>query len=326
MQSDCPSPEKRFDLAAIGETMVAFVSRDDPHHYLAVPAGAESNVAIGMARLGCRTQWVSRLGADPLGRFVEESVSDAGVMVEVVRDDARPTGVMTIHVDGVSRSSTYYRSESAARTLSPEDLRRVSPSRWTHLTGITPALSDSAFALVESVMEDRRGDDALVSFDVNFRPALWPSTEMARRTLLRVARAADVVFIGDDECQALVGTSDVVALADSILERADQELVLKRGAGPASAVTASREISEPALQTAVVEPTGAGDAFAAGYLAARVFGWPTPARLRLGHLMGSRTVGVLEHVPPRFTASEFAAITPAGLAELWESSPGIRRP
>jgi 2-dehydro-3-deoxygluconokinase len=308
MNPDDPTRGEPFDLVAIGETMVAFVSRDDPRHYLAVSAGAESNVAMGMARLG----------SDPLGKFIEGAVVEAGVDVEVVRDELRPTGVMTVHIDGSVRSSTYYRSQSAARGLSPEDLLRVGPSQWTHLTGITAALSGSAAELVETVVVNRSCGLSRVSFDVNFRPALWPDSGNAAGVLLRLARSADVVFIGEDEAVALFGTGDARILAETILERDDQELVYKREAGPASVITVGAEVSEPALAATVVEATGAGDAFAAGYLAATVFGWPVVARLRLGHLLGSRTVGVLEHVPPPFLDSEREAITPDGLAERWE--------
>lgn len=89
---------EQFDLVSIGETMVAFVTRSDRRRYLAVTAGAESNVAVGMAQLGCRTRWVSRLGDDPLGGFIEDSIAAAGVDVAVTRDDTKPTGVMTKHV------------------------------------------------------------------------------------------------------------------------------------------------------------------------------------------------------------------------------------
>jgi len=313
--------EERFDAVTIGETMVAFVSRDDPRRYLAVAAGAESNVAAGMARLGCRTQWVSRLGDDPLGRFVEDSISACGVAVEVVRDATRPTGVMTVHASGPERRTAYYRSESAARSLAREDLRRAGPARWIHVTGVTAALSASAAELVQAVVEGRVGGGARVAFDVNHRPALWADTNAAARLLLARARSADIVFLGDDESEALLGTADAGTLASLILRRDEQELVLKRGAGPATVVTLQGETTEPALRAEVVEVTGAGDAFAAGYLAATVFGWPTRARLRLGHLMGSRAVGTLDHVPPPFPAAELAALSPATLAARWEDIP-----
>ncbi len=316
------SGDDPLDLVSIGETMVAFVSGGDPERYRAVAAGAESNVAVGMARLGCRTRWVSRLGDDPLGRFVEESIASSGVDVAVVRDPGRPTGVMTIHLEGAERQATYYRRESAASRLSVDDLDRIGRSRWTHVTGITAALSSSAAELVEAIVGRRIDPDHRVSFDVNHRPVLWPDTETASRVLLGLARQADVVFVGDDEAKTLFGTADGAKLAALILRRPDQELVLKRGAGRASVITGQSEASEPALSAAVVDPTGAGDAFAAGYLAAAVRGWPAVARLRLGHLMGSRVLGVIDHVVPPFSDAERESLSPSMLARLWDQHPG----
>jgi 2-dehydro-3-deoxygluconokinase len=183
------------------------------------------------------------------------------------------------------------------------------------VTGVTAALSPSAAELVEEIVVGRAAGDARVSFDVNFRPTLWAASDDAAQGLLPLARAADLVFVGSDEAEALFGTAEPPALAELILRRDGQELVLKRGAGPASVLKLEDEISEPARPVEVVEVTGAGDAFAAGYLAATLHGWPTRARLRLGHLMGSRTVGVLDHVPPPFAPGELARLSPAARAD-----------
>ncbi len=312
-----------LDAVCIGETMVAFVSRDELRHYLAVTAGAESNVAIGMARLGCRTRWVSRLGDDPLGLLVEQSIAATGVEVAAIRDGARPTGVMTKHVTESGTQAQYYRSESAARSLSVDDLQRAGRAKWMHVTGITPALSTSAADLVTAVVERQTGHEGRVAFDVNLRPALWPDLATAAGVLLELSRRADIVFIGDDEAEALFGTTKTGALAELILRRDDQELVVKRGPDHASAVGPDSEVSESALAADVVDATGAGDAFAAGYLAATCFGWPVRARLRLGHLMGSRVVGVLEDVPPAFTAAELDGLSPAALAARWAAAANI---
>ncbi len=308
---------EQFDAVCIGETMVAFVFRDDPRRALAVPAGAESNVAAGMAQLGCRTRWVSRVGDDPLGRFIEDSVAAAGVEVAVVRDGSRPTGVMTKHVSGTEKVAQYYRTESAASSLSVSDLQRAGRAHWMHVTGITSALSESAAGLVDAVVAHRGRHRGRVAFDVNHRPVLWPDTATATSTLLALCREADVVFIGADEAEALFGMADTASLASLILRRNDQELVLKRGADRATLVTRGGEVSEPALPAQVVDVTGAGDAFAAGYLAASSFGWPVRARLRLGHLMGSRVVSVLDDVPPPFTPAERNGLSPALLALRW---------
>ena len=307
----------QFDMVCVGETMVAFVARGDQRRYVAVTAGAESNVAIGMAQLGCRARWVSRLGDDPLGAFVEDSIAAGGVDVAVARDGTRPTGVLTKHVTDAGTRVQYYRSQSAARALSVDDLSRAGHSRWMHVTGITSAISTSAADLVEAVIDRRTGHVGRVSFDVNHRPALWPDIATASRSLLAHCRRADVVFIGDDEAEALFGTSEAAGLAELILRRDDQELVLKQGAIGASVFTRRGEAFEPAVPAEVVDLTGAGDAFAAGYLAASCFGWPVRARLQLGHLLGSRVVGVLEDVPPPFSPTEVEALSPDALAARW---------
>jgi len=312
------SSDGTFDVVTIGETMVAFVAEDDQRRFVAVPAGAESNLAVGMASLGCRTQWVSRLGTDPLGGLVEASISGAGVTADVVRDAANPTGVMTIHRTADGRRATYYRSQSAARLLGPVDLHRAGVGRWVHMTGVTAALSASGAGLVDAVVVGREIAGAKVSFDVNHRDALWPDRGTAARTLLHLARAADLVFVGDDEAEVLFGTVDAEPLADLVLRRPGQELVLKRGPGEASLITDQGVVSEPALPVEVVEATGAGDAFAAGFLAATCFGWSGRSRLRLGHLMGSRTVGVLDHVAPPLSDAERAELSPSTLAARWE--------
>ncbi len=313
-------PGDRLDVVCIGETMVSFVATDDPYLYRAIVAGAESNVAMDMARLGCRTGWVSRIGDDPFGRLVEQWVASAGVEVSVVRDPERPTGLMIKHPAGSEKVSSYYRSQSAARVLHPDDLQRVAGSRWVHVSGITPALSPSAADLVRAVVEGYFGEDTLVSFDVNLRESLWPDTPKAAETLLPLARAADVVFIGDDEAAVLFGTESSDALADLILRRDDQELVVKRGPGEASTITFDGEISVPALPTRAIDVTGAGDAFAAGYLAGCCFGWPVVARLRLGHILASRVVASTDDVLGVLSDEELEGLSPEALATTWEGA------
>ncbi|MDX1691288.1 MAG: sugar kinase [Acidimicrobiia bacterium] len=305
-----------FDAVTVGETMASFVSSDDPHRFTAMPAGAEANVAVGMARLGCRTKWVSRLGDDALGRLVMADLAASGIEIDAPVDAERPTGIMIKHVTGATAQVEYRRRGSAASALSPDDAARIGPARWVHTTGITAALSTSAAALVATLLD---GPAARTSFDVNLRAALWPDPASARETLLPLARQADLVFIGDDEADRLVGDASEDAVADALLRRDGQEVVLKRGAERASVLTTDGEASQPALRVDVVDLTGAGDAFAAGYLAGACFGWEVTDRLRLGHLMGSRVVGVIDDTPPPFTDPELAGLSPGALAERWSA-------
>ena len=291
-----------IDVSSIGETMAVFVSDHPRHTYRLVAGGAESNTMVGLASLGVRTQWVSKMGDDWLGGTIADMVAERGVDIDVIADRSRPTGIMTVTIaDGV-RNVTYHRAGSAASTLGVDDIERLRPSRWIHLTGVTCAISASGARLVDVLTNDRRS--ARVSFDVNLRPALWPSLAEAALTLVPIAEAADLVFVGDDEAEALFGTTDAHELAGIILTRQDQELVLKRGAGPASVVRWDSITSQDAAPTAVVEATGAGDAFAAGFLAGTVWGWEDAERLRLGHILAARVVAVLDHVVPPLTATE----------------------
>jgi 2-dehydro-3-deoxygluconokinase len=315
--------EEVFDLVTAGETMAAFFRDGAPERYRLTAVGAESNLAVGMAQLGCRTRWISRLGLDELGRHVAQRIAEYGVEVHTEWDAEHPTGVCVKELTASGTRMRYYRSQSAARRLGPAHLRDLPDARWLHLTGVTPALSATAAELVTTALARRTTHTGRVSLDVNYRPALWPSPAAAAKVLLPLARQADVVFLGDDEAQALAGTCEPAALARQILHRDGQELVLKRGGGPASVVTTSGEVNEPALPAPIVDLTGAGDAFAAGYLTGACWDWPPAARLRLGHFLAARVVGVpgdlgptVERTALRRLASEVNAQLPS--RTMWE--------
>lgn len=312
-----PPTRSRVDVASIGETMVAFTGRDGSRDYVAVVAGAESNVAVGIAALGHSSRWVSRLGDDQLGRLVADEVAARGVDVEVDWDPIHPTGVMTKHVGDGATERRYYRSQSAARLLGPGDADRIGPAGWVHITGITPAISESAARLVRAVLARRDRHGARVSFDVNLRPQLWSDLGEAAAVTADIARAADLVLVGDDEARDLFGTDDIDRLTESLTGRPGQELVVKRGAAPASAVVDREVVTVSTLGAPVLDPTGAGDAFAAGYLAGCVRGWSPRSRLQLGHVLAARVIGVVGDTVPAPDPHELVALTPTGLDRLW---------
>ena len=156
--------------------------------------------------------------------------------------------------------------------------------RVLHLSGITPALSESCLALVRALLELPRGD-RLISFDVNLRPALWAGRDP--RLLAELAGQADIVLTGDDEAQHVWGTGDPAELR--ALLPGPRTLVVKHGERGATLVE-GEPLFAPALRVDVVEPVGAGDAFAAGFLAATLRGAEPLARLRQGHLQAAATL------------------------------------
>jgi 2-dehydro-3-deoxygluconokinase len=297
-----------FDVVSVGETMAMLTPVDaqpvQGESLLRLTVGgAESNVVCGLASMGYRTAWVGRLGADPFADIVRARLGECGVDLDAVEiDPARPTGLYLKdpHPDGTQVH--YYRRGSAASAMGPElaDLPVVRNTRIVHVSGITPALSQSCAELIDALLLDRRAGGPLVSFDVNYRPALWPAGQAAS-VLLPLARAADLVLVGRDEAAALWGTAtadDVRALLPEVAR-----LVVKDAEHGATAYDGAERTFSPAPRVRVVEPVGAGDAFAAGYLAGLLDGRPARDRLRLGHLAAAAVLGIAgDLVPPPSSA------------------------
>lgn len=267
-------------------------------------AGAESNVAAQVAAQGHRAVWASRLGADPLGDRVLDELNARGVEAWVERDDSAPTGVMFKDPAADGSDVYYYRRGSAAAHmkpgfLSPERLRGV---RIVHTTGITPALSASCAAMTDQLFADAHEAGVLVSFDVNDRRALW-SLEDAAEALAHYANTADIVFVGRDEGERLWGTVSPAEIRAHLPHCA--VLVVKDGdVGATAFVGAEEPIFVPAPVVEVVEPVGAGDAFASGFLSATLEGLPYAERLSAGHAAAERVLTIPHDLPPLATYRE----------------------
>ncbi|MEV1022180.1 sugar kinase [Streptomyces sp. NPDC050264] len=262
-------------------------------------AGAESTVAQYLADLGHRASWVSRVGDDPFGRRIVAEVASRGVDVSGVRADAdAPTGVYFKDPGPDGTRVHYYRAGSAASRMGPGDADRVDLTgvRLLHLTGITPALSEGCAALVRALMERAADTGTIISFDVNYRAALWSSKGVAADELCGLARRADVVFVGRDEGEDLWGAPTAEDIRDHLAPRGT--LVVKDG--PVGAVEFGAEgrefVAAPVVE--VVEAVGAGDAFAAGYLGALLNGAAARERLTLGHRLAGRTLRSIEDYVP----------------------------
>jgi 2-dehydro-3-deoxygluconokinase len=287
-------------LLALGETMVLLSAptvgrlRHMPSLDLGV-AGAESNVAIGARRLGWPAAWVGRVGDDELGELVVGRIRAEGVDVAgVVRDPSAPTSLMVKErrTAGLVRV-VYYRRHGPGSQLRPDDVDegRVAAAGLLHLTGITPALSRSARATVEHAVEVARAAGVPVSFDLNYRAALWPPDEAAP-VLRDLAGRADLVFAGDDEAELCGLDGDPEALARGLAALGAGHAVVKLGERGAVACADGRVQRVDAVPVQVVDPVGAGDAFVAGYLVETLAGRPVEERLRTAAACGAFAVTV----------------------------------
>lgn len=227
--------------------------------------GAETNVAVGLRRLGVDAAWLGRVGDDPLGERIARELRGEGLDVHAIVDAEAPTGLMLKERPSAASTAVhYYRRGSAGSRLSPDDV----PAGWIedadllHVTGITPLLSDTARAAVLSAVERARAAGVAVSFDVNYRSAL-ASPEVAGPILREIAALSTLVFGGVEEF-ALMSPDT----AESLLDSGVQHVVVKRGPGGAAVFTATGATEAPGFVIDPLDTVGAGDAFVAGYLSA----------------------------------------------------------
>jgi 2-dehydro-3-deoxygluconokinase len=293
-------------------------------------AGAESNVAVGVARLGHRVGWAGVVGADPHGEFILRQLRSEGIAVQHRKDAGRSTGVMFLEqrTADVTRAF-YYRAGSAGSTLGRDDVDAAfrSGARVLHLTGITAALSQEARRAVEYAAARAAGEGLDVSLDVNYRSKLW-SRDEARAVLTPLARHASILIASDDEL-GLVASGDAAdscagtagdaesAMAAELLDRGVHEVVVKRGAAGAGVHTAAGRWETPAVPVTSIDTVGAGDAFTAGYLSALLDGEDVAGRLQRGALAGAfavSTAGDWEGLPRRDELALLGA-TPSGTTQ-----------
>ncbi|MBV9322834.1 MAG: sugar kinase [Chloroflexi bacterium] len=254
-------------------------------------AGAEANVAVGLARLRQSAGYITRIGEDDFGQAIAFRLRGEGVdLSRTIVDPSAPTGVLfRERRDFGPVNVLYYRRGSAASRLSPADLDAayIQQARYLVLSGITPALSDSCRATTFAAAEVARAAGVQVVVDPNLRLKLWSADE-ARPVLRDLIGHADLVLPGMDEAELLTGESDPLRAANALLELGPRLAIVKLGARGALAVDAAGEIEAAALSLPrVVDPVGAGDAFAAGFLAGQLRGLDVPASLAVANRCGA---------------------------------------
>jgi 2-dehydro-3-deoxygluconokinase len=271
--------------------------------------GAESNVAIGLARLGITTSWVSALGEDEPGELVLHRIRAEGVDTSAVRRvPDRPTGLyLREEVAGATRVY-YYRCGSAASTLAPGalDPAILAGAAFLHLTGITGALSAECAEFLTWAATSAQAAGVRVSYDVNYRSRLWEPAA-ARAVSEAMLPHVDVLLVGDEEARALWGW-DAGACLERLPDAGPPEVVVKLGARGCAAAIDGERLTAPGFPVRQLDPIGAGDAFAAGYLAATLWGRSPLERLRTANAMGAfcvQNLGDYEGLPSRRELTAF---------------------
>ena len=319
------------EVVTLGECLVAFVAVEagplaDATRFDRFVAGAEANVAVGLVRLGHSVEFIARVGADGFGQAIRRHLRGEGVgTAHLATDEGGPTGLLFRERRHLGPAQVVYaRRDSAGSHLSVEDVERAAEAglfadaRWLHLTGITPALSETARAATFRAADLGRAAGLTISLDVNLRRRLWSDLE-AGPVLRELAAGADVVLGSPDEL-AVVGDrapdAGSLEVAGAVLALGPTVAVLKLGAAGALLVTgdaASPPISRPALPLpTVIDPIGAGDAFCAGFIAARLEGSPFERALDQANACGAACAAALSDQAGMPDRDELAALLTMG--------------
>lgn len=249
--------------------------------------GAELNVAVHLARFGVDVAYAGAVGADPFGARIRRVLTSEGVDCTELRDAPGSTGLYCKE-PGPSARTLYYRANSAGCRLRPVSPDLLSGVGLVHVTGVAFGLHGEIERTVRAL--HARPRSWRLSFDLNFRPALW-SADQAGPVLLEAARAADLVFVGRDEAAAVWGVDDSEQIRELLGPAI--ELVIKDGERDVEIWVDGQWWRSTPPAVTVVEPVGAGDAFAAAYLAARLSSSDPAAAAARGHRLAGHVMASL---------------------------------
>ena len=307
-----------FDVATFGEAMMLLVADrpgplEDAQSFHKRTAGAETNVAIGLARLGLKVGWASRLGAASMARYLLATMQGEGIdCSKVVCDPTQKTGFQFKGrvMDGSDPPVEYHRKGSAASHMGVADVDEdwLRSARHLHATGVFAAISDTSLEAARKSISVMRAAGRTVSFAPNLRPTLWSSTEHMRASINSLAAGADWVLPGLEAGRLLTGQPTPEAIAACYRAQGASLVAIKLGAEGAYYASAAGSGYVAGFPVAeVIDTVGAGDGFAAGVISALLEGLSVPEAIRRGSWIGARAVQVLgdtEGLPTRAQLDE----------------------
>lgn len=284
------------------------VSFIDTHLFMKQIGGAESNFAIGLSRFNHQVGWISRLSNDSFGYYIHNTLRGNGVDTSFVQfDDTFPTGLLfKEHVIQNQTNIYYYRKRTAASLMGPEilDEKYLAQAKYLFLTGITPALSKSCHELVLKAIEKAKQFGLKIIFDPNVRYKLIDDEKEYKDMLNQIVSLADYFLPGKGEAQFLCGYDQPEKISSYYLKMNSQlTLIIKLGAKGCYYATVDEEEYVAGMKVEkVVDPVGAGDGFAAGFVSGLLDGLTLKDSLIQANMIGAMIVqssGDIEGFPYR---------------------------
>jgi 2-dehydro-3-deoxygluconokinase len=290
-----------LDVITAGEAMVLFAALqtgplEGVTSFARASAGAELNVAIGLARLGLRVGYMSRLGNDPFGRFLVSVLEREGIDHSHLAIDAQHrTGFMlkSRSEEGSDPQIEYNRKNSAASCMAAGELDAAycASARHLHLTGIYVGVSASTRDMIFELASMSRRAGLSISFDPNLRPALWPSQSEMVNCLNRLSLLSDWVLPGLAEGRLLTGRDSACGIADFYLARGAKYVIVKLGAEGAYYASAHEHGLVPGIAVPrIIDTVGAGDGFAVGIISGLLEGLTLPEATDRANQIGARVL------------------------------------
>ncbi|GAF63897.1 putative sugar kinase [Bacillus sp. TS-2] len=285
-----------MDVITMGETMVLFTPTKEgmlryANQFEKTYGGAEMNVAIALARLNHEVAWISKVGNDEFGKGITAYIRGEGVDTsQVLADEEAPTGVFFKEIRRADDMRIhYYRKGSAASKLNATDVNEdfVSKAKYVHISGITPALSDSAEEAIWQLISIAKKHEIPIVFDPNVRKKLW-SESKARQVLTDIAKEATIVMPGVAEGKFLFNEDDPKKIAEKFIENGAKLVITKVGADGAYYTSKDEHVHVPGIKVdRVVDPVGAGDGFAAGFLSGQLDSLSVYESVKRANLVGA---------------------------------------
>lgn len=263
------------DFVSMGELLVEFVANEDnvslanTASFVKAPGGAPANVAVAVQKLGLSAGFVGKVGDDPFGDYLRQSLDETGVDTRYLLVDriARTTAVFVAVWDDGRKDLCFYRNPGADMLLTEDDIttHMFEGGRCFHFGSIT-FIDEPSAAAQHKALRIARERKMMITYDPNYRPTLWPNVQIARSVIQSSFQYCHLAKISEEEWEVATGHPELDAGIEWVLSQGVELVVVSRGERGALVTNGEYRIDLPAYEVEVVETTGAGDGFMAAMI------------------------------------------------------------